>query len=269
MVFSFGEPGFQEFETVKYLTGILEQNGFKVERNVAGIPTGFVATWGSGKPVISLGSDIDDIPQASNKPGVGWHDPLVEGAPGHGEGHNSGEPLNIAAAIAVKKIMERDHIPGHDQGLGRRRRRAHVRQGVARARRRLQGRGRHAVHARREQPRRFVRPVGLERAHLRDLQVQGPGGARGRRAVARQERARRGDAHGHVVGVPARAHGAGAALALRDPRRRRPAERRADDREHLVLLPQPRLRSHDGDVRGRQEEGAGRRDDDRHTGRTR
>jgi aminobenzoyl-glutamate utilization protein B len=112
MVFSFGEPGFQEFETVKYLTGILEQNGFKVERNVAGIPTGFVATWGSGKPVISLGSDIDDIPQASNKPGVGWHDPLVEGAPGHGEGHNSGEPLNIAAALAVKKIMERDHIPG-------------------------------------------------------------------------------------------------------------------------------------------------------------
>ncbi|HXD23124.1 MAG TPA: amidohydrolase, partial [Gemmatimonadaceae bacterium] len=111
-VFSFGEPGFQEFETVKYLTGILEQNGFKVERNVAGIPTGFVATWGSGKPVISIGSDIDDIPQASNKPGVGYHDPLVDGAPGHGEGHNSGEPLNIAAAIAVKKVMERDHIPG-------------------------------------------------------------------------------------------------------------------------------------------------------------
>ncbi len=112
MVFSFGEPGFQEFETVKYLTGILEANGFKVQRNVAGIPTAFVATWGSGKPVISLGSDIDDIPQASNKPGVGWHDPLVEGAPGHGEGHNSGVPLNIAAAIAVKKIMERDHIQG-------------------------------------------------------------------------------------------------------------------------------------------------------------
>ncbi len=111
-VFSFGEPGFQEFETVKYLTGILEKNGFKVERNVAGIPTAFVARWGSGKPVVSIGSDIDDIPQASNKPGVGYHDPLVTGAPGHGEGHNSGEPLNIAAAIAVKKIMERDHIPG-------------------------------------------------------------------------------------------------------------------------------------------------------------
>ncbi|MDA1080347.1 MAG: amidohydrolase [Gemmatimonadetes bacterium] len=111
-VFSFAEPGFQEFETVKYLTGVLEKNGFKIERNVAGMPTAFVARWGSGKPVISLGSDIDDIPQASNKPGVGWHDPLVEGAFGHGEGHNSGMPLNIAAAIVVKRIMERDKIPG-------------------------------------------------------------------------------------------------------------------------------------------------------------
>src|SRR3954468_4003940 len=69
-VFSFGELGMQEFETSKYLTGILEQNGFKVERGVAGIPTAWVAKWGSGSPVIALGSDIDGIPQASQKPGV-------------------------------------------------------------------------------------------------------------------------------------------------------------------------------------------------------
>src|ERR1039458_3592313 len=93
-VFSFGELGFQEFETTKYLTAILEKEGFKIQRGVAGIPTAWVASWGSGKPVISLGSDIDDIPQASQKPGVGWHEPLIEGAPGHGEGHNSGVPLN-------------------------------------------------------------------------------------------------------------------------------------------------------------------------------
>src|SRR3954469_18353816 len=66
-VFSYGELGFQEFETSTYLSGILEVNGFKVERGVAGIPTAFVARWGSGKPVISLGSDIDDIPQATQK----------------------------------------------------------------------------------------------------------------------------------------------------------------------------------------------------------
>jgi aminobenzoyl-glutamate utilization protein B len=111
-VFSFGELGFQEFETSKYLTGILEKEGFRIERGVAGIPTAFVATWGQGKPVISLGSDIDDIPQASQKPGVAYHDPMIENAPGHGEGHNSGMPLNIIAALAVKKVMEREHLQG-------------------------------------------------------------------------------------------------------------------------------------------------------------
>src|SRR3954465_12264264 len=111
-VFSFGELGFQEYETSKYLTGMLQDAGFKIERGVAGIPTAWLATWGSGNPVISLGSDIDDIPQASQKPGVGWHEPMIEGAPGHGEGHNSGVPLNILAAIAVKKVMEREHLQG-------------------------------------------------------------------------------------------------------------------------------------------------------------
>ncbi|MCC7416104.1 MAG: peptidase dimerization domain-containing protein [Acidobacteria bacterium] len=111
-VFSFAEPGFQEFETARYLTGILEQNGFTIERGYAGIPTAWVATWGSGKPVIAIGSDVDDIPQASQKPGVAYRDPLVAGAPGHGEGHNSGVPMNIAAALAAKKIMERGHLSG-------------------------------------------------------------------------------------------------------------------------------------------------------------
>src|SRR5450631_12280 len=111
-VFSFGELGFQEFETSKYLSGLLEKEGFKIERGVAGIPTAFVATWGQGKPVIALGSDIDDIPQASQKPGIPYHAPMIEGAPGHGEGHNSGMPLNIVAALAVKKVMEREHLSG-------------------------------------------------------------------------------------------------------------------------------------------------------------
>ena len=62
--------------------------------------------------MIALGSDIDDIPQASQKPGVAYHDPIVAGAPGHGEGHNSGMPLQVTAALAVKKIMEREHLPG-------------------------------------------------------------------------------------------------------------------------------------------------------------
>jgi aminobenzoyl-glutamate utilization protein B len=111
-VFSFGELGFQEFETSRYLTEILEKNGFKVERGISGIPTAWAARWGSGKPVLALGSDIDGIPQSSQKPGVAYYDPIIPGAPGHGEGHNTGVPLNIVAALTVKEIMEREKLPG-------------------------------------------------------------------------------------------------------------------------------------------------------------
>jgi aminobenzoyl-glutamate utilization protein B len=111
-VFSFGELGFQELETSKYLTDILKKNGFTVQEGLSNVPTAWMASWGSGKPVIALGSDIDCIPQASQKPGVAYHDPMIEGAPGHGEGHNSGVPLNITAALAVKRIMEREKLPG-------------------------------------------------------------------------------------------------------------------------------------------------------------
>jgi aminobenzoyl-glutamate utilization protein B len=111
-IFSYGELGFQEFETSKYLVTLLRKNGFQVEEGIAGIPTAFMATWGSGKPVIALGSDVDGIPQSSQKPGVAYHDPIVDGAPGHGEGHNSGQAVNITAAIVLKKIMEREKIPG-------------------------------------------------------------------------------------------------------------------------------------------------------------
>jgi aminobenzoyl-glutamate utilization protein B len=81
-LFSFSELGFQEFETQRYLTGILEENGFTVEHGVSGIPSAWWATWGSGKPVIALGSDVDGIPKSSQMPGVAYRQPMVEGAPG-------------------------------------------------------------------------------------------------------------------------------------------------------------------------------------------
>jgi len=111
-IFSFGELGFQELETSKYLTEILENNGFRVEKGISGIPTAWMAEWGKGKPVIALGSDIDGIPKSSQKPGVAFHDPIIEGAPGHGEGHNSGQAVIVAAAIVVKNIMEKENIKG-------------------------------------------------------------------------------------------------------------------------------------------------------------
>jgi aminobenzoyl-glutamate utilization protein B len=112
MLFSFSELGFQEYETFKYLTELLEKNGFTIRKGVANVPTAWIATWGSGKPVIALGSDVDCIPKASQKPGVAYSDPIVAGAPGHGEGHNSGQALNIVTALVMKKIMEREKISG-------------------------------------------------------------------------------------------------------------------------------------------------------------
>jgi aminobenzoyl-glutamate utilization protein B len=111
-IYSFSELGFHEIETSNYITGILEENGFTVERGASGMPTAWFARWGSGRPVISFGSDIDGIPKSSQKPGVAYHDPVVEGAPGHGEGHNSGQAVNVVAALALKKVMEREGIQG-------------------------------------------------------------------------------------------------------------------------------------------------------------
>ena len=111
-IFSYSELGFQEFETSRYVTAILEKNGFHVDRGVAGIPTAWVATYGSGKPVIAFITDIDCIPRASQKPGVAYHEPLIEGAPGHGEGHNSGMAVNVTAVLVLKKLMEEHKTAG-------------------------------------------------------------------------------------------------------------------------------------------------------------
>ena len=111
-IFSFSELGQQEIETSAYVTGILEENGFTIERAPSGIPTAWFARWGSGRPVISFGSDIDGIPKANQKPGVAYHDPLITGAPGHGEGHNSGQAVNVVAALALQDVMEAEGIEG-------------------------------------------------------------------------------------------------------------------------------------------------------------
>ncbi len=112
-IFSFAEPGFQEFETSAYITGILEDNGFEIEMGIAGIPTAWTAVWANGDgPTIGLGSDIDALLGLSQLPGSAEIQPLVIGAPGHGEGHNSGMPAMVAAALAVKDLMIEHDIKG-------------------------------------------------------------------------------------------------------------------------------------------------------------
>ncbi len=112
MVFSFSELGFQEHWTAEYVTGVLRKEGFRIEMGCAGMPTCYVASWGRGKPVIGIMGDIDGLPETSQKRGVAYHDPLIPGGPGHGEGHNSAPSVDVVAAIAVKRIMERYSLPG-------------------------------------------------------------------------------------------------------------------------------------------------------------
>ena len=112
-VFSFAELGFQEYESSAYLTGILEAAGFEIEKGISGIPTAWMARWSFGEgPTIALGSDVDCIPKASQYPGVAYHKPMVEGAPGHGEGHNSGIPVIITAALALQRQMKEHNLGG-------------------------------------------------------------------------------------------------------------------------------------------------------------
>ncbi|MEZ5392532.1 MAG: M20/M25/M40 family metallo-hydrolase [Bryobacterales bacterium] len=111
-LFSFSELGYQEFESAKYVTDVLAKNGFRIKMGAAGMPTAFVAEWGSGKPVIGLMADIDGLPETSQKPGIPRHEPLIDGGPGHGEGHNAGQAVQVTAALAAKQILEKYNLPG-------------------------------------------------------------------------------------------------------------------------------------------------------------
>jgi len=112
MVFSFAELGFQETWTVDYLTGLLAREGFRVERGCAGMPTCYIARWGQGKPVVVIMGDIDGLPETSQVPGLPCRRELVPGGPGHGEGHNSAPAVDVVAAIAVKRVLQRHRLPG-------------------------------------------------------------------------------------------------------------------------------------------------------------
>ena len=112
VLYYFGEPGMQEYESSKYLKTTLEQIGFKVELGGAGLPTNVWATWGSGKPVIAIATEMDALPEGSQTPGSIPRKPLVEGAPGHMEGHNLMAAAAVGAAHAVKKAMEQFKLPG-------------------------------------------------------------------------------------------------------------------------------------------------------------
>jgi aminobenzoyl-glutamate utilization protein B len=111
-VYYFAELGMQEFESAKFVRQVLESIGFTVEVGAAGMPTNIWAHWGAGKPQIVIVSEMDALPGGSQTPGSIERKPLIEGAPGHMEGHNTHPGVAIGAAYAVKAAMERYNIPG-------------------------------------------------------------------------------------------------------------------------------------------------------------
>ncbi len=110
-IWSLAEEAFQEDISSKLLADYAEKNGFSVERGVAGMPTAFVASYGSGKPVISVLGEFDALPGISQK-AQPTKEPLNEGAGGHGCGHNLFGAGSLGAAIAAKELIEQGKLKG-------------------------------------------------------------------------------------------------------------------------------------------------------------
>lgn len=116
-IWAAAETAFEETESSEILADYAEKNGFTVERGVAGIPTAFTATYGSGKPVISVLGEFDALPGISQKAQPD-KEPLKKGAAGHGCGHNLFGSASLGSAIAVKELMEQGKIKGTIKFLG-------------------------------------------------------------------------------------------------------------------------------------------------------
>lgn len=110
-IWALAETAFEENQSSKILADYAESQGFKVERGVAGEPTAFVATYGSGKPVISVLGEFDALPGLSQKTEP-TKNPVVDGNPGHGCGHNLFGAASLGAAIAIKEQIENGTLKG-------------------------------------------------------------------------------------------------------------------------------------------------------------
>jgi len=111
-IFYFAELGMQEVETSGLMCDLLATAGFEVTRGISGFASGFCATCGSGAPVIAIHTEYDANPDNSQASGVAEPCPIVEGAPGHCEGHNANGAVLVASALAAKAAIDRHGIKG-------------------------------------------------------------------------------------------------------------------------------------------------------------
>ena len=116
-IWALAETAFEETQSSKILADYAEKQGFNVERGVAGMPTAFVATYGSGSPVISVLGEFDALPGISQK-AQPTKEALNDGAAGHGCGHNLFGAGSLGAAIAIKELIEAGKIKGTVKFMG-------------------------------------------------------------------------------------------------------------------------------------------------------
>lgn len=110
-IWAFAETALLETNSTKVLADFAEQQGFKVERGVAEMPTAFIAEYGTGKPIIGIMGEYDALPGLSQK-ALPTKEPLEIGAPGHGCGHNMFGPGSLGAAIAIKELIAAGKLQG-------------------------------------------------------------------------------------------------------------------------------------------------------------
>src|SRR5499426_4586121 len=110
-IWAFAETALREHKSSEALSRYAEQQGFKVERGVAGMPTAFIASYGQGRPVIGILGEFDALPGISQKASP-VKEPLEAGAPGHGCGHNLFGAASLGAAVAVKELIAAGKLHG-------------------------------------------------------------------------------------------------------------------------------------------------------------
>ncbi|MCH7572998.1 MAG: amidohydrolase, partial [Planctomycetes bacterium] len=105
------ETALREHKSSKVLADAAQRHGFVIEWGVAGMPTAFIASYGSGSPIIGILGEYDALPGLSQNTTT-ERDPLVPDAPGHGCGHNLFGSASLGAAIAIKDLIERGLLSG-------------------------------------------------------------------------------------------------------------------------------------------------------------